>query len=372
MKQFRTTPYKKIAKPLLFLTSPDAIHSHMTTLAYGFGKTPGAAALLRGITVRRRPELETTWKGLRFSSPVGLAAGFDKNAKTMEAMHGIGFGFATVGSVTSKPCEGNPKPWFYRLPKTQSLVVHAGLANDGVEVILKRLNKLPISMQEKIPVVMSVARTNSQEASGAKEGIADYVASIEAAKHSLAVAAFEINISCPNAFGGETFTTPKLLDELLTAVDAVDAPQPKFIKMPADLEWPAFKKLLDVIVRHDIDAVTISNLAKDRSKIDLKDPLPDHIKGGLSGAPVRELSNNLIKKTYAAYGDKLTIVGVGGILSAEDAYEKITLGATYVELITGMIFNGPGFIEEVNSGVARLMKQDGFKHISEAVGSAHK
>ncbi len=372
MKQFRTTPYKKVIKPLLFLTAPDTIHSQMTSLAYGFGKTPGAAKLVRGVIVRRRPELETTWKGLSLTSPVGLSAGFDKNAKTMSAMRSIGFGFATVGSVTSLPCAGNPKPWFYRLPNTEALAVHAGLANEGVDVILGRLNALPIKVQKEFPVVLSVARTNSKEASGAEEGIADYVASVEAAKHSVAVSAFEINISCPNAFGGETYTTPKLLEALLSAIDAVHAPQPKLIKMPADLPWAEFKKLLDVIVKHDIDGVTISNLTKDRSKIELKDPLPDSVKGGISGAPVRELSNNLIRRTFAAYSDKLMIVGVGGILSAEDAYEKITLGATYVELITGLIFNGPGFIEEVNSGLVRLMKQDGFSHISEAVGSAHK
>ncbi len=372
MTTIRTTVYIKAIKPVLFLTSPDFIHHNLTQVVYGAAKVPGLTGVVRGVSARRHPELESTWKGLRFDSPLGVAAGFDKNAKTVRMMRSIGFGFSTVGSVTSQPCAGNPKPWFYRLPKTQSIAVHVGLANEGVRPILHRLHQLPRSLQKVHPVVLSVARTNSKEASGPDEGVADYVASIEQAKHSPAVAIIEINISCPNAFGGETFTTPVLLEKLLTAVDAVRAPQPILIKMPADLPWKKFKELLDVIVKHDVDGVTVSNLAKDRSKIDLKDPLPESVKGGLSGAPVRALSTALVRQTYEAYGDRLMIVGVGGVLSAEDAYEKIVNGAQYVGLITGLIFNGPSFIEDVNRGLVKLMRKDGFTHISQAVGSAVK
>lgn len=370
MSNLRVKAYHGIAKPVLFKASPDSVHTRTTQLTYAFGSVPGAARALHAVNTRRRPALVSAWKGRIFSSPVGLSAGFDKNGRTVPVMHAVGFGFATVGSVTSEVCVGNARPWFYRLPKTQSLVVNVGLANDGVRRVLQRLHALPKRLQNDYPVVLSVARTNSAEASGVDEGIADYVTSVKEAKNSPAVSFIELNISCPNAYGGETYTTPALLEKLLSAVDAVGAPQPVLVKMPVDSAWPDFKKLLDVIVKHKVEGVTIANLTKKREKIDFKEPLPDTVKGNLSGAPTRGLSTALIRKTYQSYGDKLTIIGVGGIFTAEDAYEKITNGATYVELITGLIFNGPGVVEDINKGLVRLLKQDGFTHISEAVGSA--
>jgi len=138
--------------------------------------------------------------------------------------------------------------------------------------------------------------------------------------------------------------------------------------MPSDLDWPQFNKLLQEIIKHRIAGVTISNLAKDRSKLKLKDELPATVKGNLSGKPTWEISNHLIKETFLNYGDKLTIIGVGGVFSPEDAYTKIKLGASLVELITGMIFGGPQLIGQINLGIVKLLKKDGYRHISEAIG----
>ncbi|NCS83155.1 dihydroorotate dehydrogenase (quinone), partial [Candidatus Saccharibacteria bacterium] len=128
------------------------------------------------------------------------------------------------------------------------------------------------------------------------------------------------------------------------------------------------KKLLDVAVTHGVTGVTMSNLTKQREKVEFLEPLPDSVKGGLSGAPLRERSTELVAKTYKAYGDELIIIGVGGVMSADDAYDKIKAGATFVELVTGLIMKGP-FIEELNSGLVELLKKDGYSHISEAVGA---
>lgn len=370
MSALRTVVYRRIVKPVIFKISPDAVHDYTMKLTHFAGGFPGAAPALRLVNTRRRPALETTWRGLHFSSPLGLSAGLDKNGQMVRIIHAIGFGFTTVGSVTAEYCAGNPKPWFYRLPKTQSLVVHAGLPNQGVRAILARLHRLPARLQRQYPIVLSVARTNSMNAAGCEEGIVDYVTSVTAAKHSPAISMIELNISCPNAYGGEAYTTPPLLEKLLSAVDAVKAPQPIIIKMPVDLPWAEFKKLLDVIVKHNIAGVTMANLTKRRDRVDFKEPLDDSIKGGLSGAPTRQLSTQLVRKTYEAYGDKLTIFGVGGVFTAEDAYEKIVNGASYVELVTGLILNGPGIAEEINAGLQKLLKRDGFTHISQAVGSA--
>ena len=178
----------------------------------------------------------------------------------------------------------------------------------------------------------------------------------------------ELNISCPNTYGGEPFTTPEKLEKLLKAVDAVGAKQPVFIKMPIDHEWPAFKKLLDVAVKHKIAGVTVSNLYKDRASADLKDNLPDSIKGNLSGQPTWQRSNDLIEKTYLEYGKKLTIIGVGGIFTAQQAYTKIRLGANLVEIITGVIFNGPQLAAEISYDLSKLLERDGFVNISQAIG----
>jgi dihydroorotate dehydrogenase (fumarate) len=138
--------------------------------------------------------------------------------------------------------------------------------------------------------------------------------------------------------------------------------------MPIDLTWTKFKSLLDVIVKHDVAGVTIANLSKDRSKVKFLDDLPETVEGSFSGKPTWVDSNNLIKQTYKAYGEKLVIIGVGGIFTAEDAYTKIKLGASLVELITGILFNGPQLAAEINDGLLKLLDEDGFTNISEAIG----
>ena len=144
---------------------------------------------------------------------------------------------------------------------------------------------------------------------------------------------------------------------------------PFWVKMPHLYDIKQFDSLLKVIVRHNIQGVTVANLVKDRSKIDIKDPLTDEIRGGLSGEPTREHSLELIRHAYRNYGDRLIIVGVGGVFSAEDAYAKIKAGASLVGLITGLFFEGPQLIGQINRGLVDLLKKDGFSHISEAVGA---
>jgi len=348
---------------------PDAIHSSMIRFTSIAGRVPAMRWFVRlSFKSRRDERLVQNYHGVEFDSPVGLAAGFDKNGEVVPIISVLGFGFGTVGSVTAKHCVGNPRPWFYRLPNTQSLVVNAGLANHGSRIIIKRLGQYKSHTARQFPIVLSIAKTNSQKVVDIKDGIADYVTTVKRAKNENSIKMIELNISCPNAFGGEPFTTPNRLDRLLTAVDKVGTKQPIYIKMPVNLSWDAFKPLLDVIVKHRVVGVTISNLAKDRAKVELKDELPNTVKGNLSGKPTWQISNELIRQTYLNYGDRLTIIGVGGIFSAEDAYSKIRLGASLVEIITGMIFCGPQLVTEINDGLARLLEQDGYANISQAIG----
>ncbi|NTW62206.1 quinone-dependent dihydroorotate dehydrogenase [Candidatus Saccharibacteria bacterium] len=359
----------KVTKPLIFIFPPDTTHNAMLKFSIFVGRVTLIRRFVALIFKRKAsPRLVQNIHGVKFTNPVGLAAGFDKNGEIMPTIAALGFGFGEVGSVTAEPCDGNPKPWFYRLPKTKSAVVNAGLSNCGSSTVINNINNYVPGSVNNFPIVLSVAKTNSCDVVSVDAGIADYVATIKRAKGLKSVQMIELHISCPNTHGGEPFTDSAKLEKLMKAVDQVGTNKPIFIKMPVDLPWSKFKSLLDIIVRHGVAGVTISNLTKDRTKVTIKDDIPDNVKGSFSGKPVWDLSNDLIKKTYQYYGDKLVIIGVGGVFSAQDAYTKIKLGASMVELITGIIFNGPQLAAQINDGLVRMLKRDGYSHVSDAVG----
>jgi dihydroorotate dehydrogenase len=363
--------YKHIAKPILFKVPPDTVHEHLLHVGVRTQRSNLLRKLLRSSWAYQNPkQLKQTIHNITFRNPVGLSAGFDKNFVLPPLMNAIGFGFMEGGSITFESCDGNPKPWFYRLPKSKSLVVHAGLANEGVKTIIKRLQNFPGSQVADFPINISVAKTNSPKTSSDGNAIADYVGCLRAIRHSRQGDMITINISCPNTFGGEPFTTPTRLERLLTAIDAVHLRQPVFIKMPSSIKWSDFNNLLQVIAKHHVAGLTIGNLVKDQTKTAPGEHIPASVKGGLSGKPTWETTNELIHRTRQTYGDRFIIIGVGGIFSAKDAYEKIKLGANLVELITGMVFEGPQLIGQISHGLGILLKKDGFTHISQAVGTA--
>ena len=357
--------YRYVAKPILFRFSPDSVHRNLVRVA----RVAQRSAPIRGLAAAMwrydSVNLKQTIHGQIFPNPVGLSAGFDKNAELMPLMERVGFGFVTCGSITGYQCSGNKKPWFHRLPSERSIVVNAGLPNIGSQAIAKRLMGDTLIRNRKVPMMLSVARTNTSASSTDEQAIDDYVLALKNLRQYADM--FEINISCPNTYGGEPFTTPRRLGTLLKAIDALRLHQPVFIKMPSNLPWVDYSKLLDVIVRHDVVGVTISNLRKDRNgvQVDIK------IKGNLSGRPTKALSDELIAKTYSKYGDKLTIIGVGGIFTAQDAYDKIKNGASLVALITGLIYEGPQIVGQINKGLEQLLKADGYTRIAQAVGANH-
>ena len=158
MTKVRAVLYKHVAKPVLFAFSPDQAHDMVIRMLSLAGGVPGFAGAVRAFSVSRHQELEVEWKGMYFSSPVGLSAGLDKSGRVVPMMKALGFGFSEVGSVTARPCKGNEKPWFYRLPHTESLVVHVGLANDGAEKVMRRLAKLPRPFREEYPTILYRSR----------------------------------------------------------------------------------------------------------------------------------------------------------------------------------------------------------------------
>ncbi len=355
--------YKNICKPVFFAFDPEFVHDRMTGAGEMLGRFRWSKYLVRKLFSYENRSLEQDLWSIKFKNPVGLSAGFDKDAQLYPIMGSVGFGFAEVGTITFGAYDGNPKPRLYRLPKSKGLVVYYGLKNMGAKATIGSLQK----KTKNIPQVISMGRTNSKETVALEKGLADYLNCVKEFKASGVGDIYEINISCPNTFGGEPFFDEANLEKLLAGIRALDVSKPIFIKMPIHLPWLEFKKIVDIALRFGVDALTIGNLAKDRDGV--KDKIPDNVSGGLSGKLTEKLSNDLISATYKYCGDKIKIIGVGGIFSAEDAYEKIRRGASLVELITGMIYEGPQLIGEINKKLAQFLERDGYKNISEAVGT---
>ncbi len=284
-------------------------------------------------------------------------------------MKAVGFGWMMGGSVTWGEYGGNKGAWFYRLPKSRSLVVNAGLPSEGSPVVSNRVSRYKESLFDTFTLGISIAKTNTAATVSEQDAVDDYCASLKQFDTLRQVKLLEINISCPNTFGGEPFTTPDRLEKLLAKVDKLSLKKPVFIKMPINLPLAEFDSLLDVLVRHHVAGVTIGNLHKDRNTVELQDDLPDEVKGNLSGTPTKHITTHLIEHTYNRHGKALVIIGVGGIMSAMDAYEKICAGASLVGLITGLIFEGPTLPGDINYGLIRLLRADGYTSINQAIGS---
>jgi dihydroorotate dehydrogenase (fumarate) len=351
-------------KPVMFRSKPDAAHDVMLKFGAFAGKVPFLLALLRFACKVESDALKVNAMGIDYKNPIGLGAGLDKNAAIAACLHSCGFGHATFGSITARKSVGNPKPWFHRLLKYYALVVHVGLANDGVDTNGDKIAAEAEKFGADMRVAASIARTNDKEASNSlDDAVADYVYSMR--KIAGRTQFIELNISCPNTYNGEPFTHPDNLEILLTALDEIDRKgTPMTVKMPADKTWKEFRELLKVIEKHDAQAVTIANLRKDRTGIDM----PDGIKGNLSGALTYEKSNDFIRRTYQEFGDRFAIIGLGGVFTAEHAYAKIRAGATLVELVSGLMFKGPQVVADIKFGLAKLLERDGFNSVAEAVG----
>ena len=360
--------YVSIVKPILFNFKPDGVHHGMVAMTKAVQCVPGLRELPK-LWAHHDKKLETEVAGIHFKNPIGLSAGFDKEISMLRMIRAVGFGWMTGGSVTWGEYKGNDGAWYYRLPNTKSLVVNAGLPSEGTEVVSQRVSRYDTSLFADFPLNVSVAKTNTKSTVSEAEAVRDYCASLEVFDKIGQVSMLEINISCPNTFGGEPFTTPERLEKLLAAIDLLNLTKPVFIKMPINLPLEKFDDLLSTVVNHKVHGVVIGNLHKDRQSVDIKDVLPDSVKGNLSGAPTRDVTTELIRRTYRAYGDRLIVVGVGGIFSAEDAYEKIRAGASLVALITGLIFEGPSLAGDINHGLVRLLRRDGYSNIAEAVGA---
>ncbi len=253
-----------------------------------------------------------------------------------------------------------------RLPKSKSLMVNKGFKNLGASKTADKLTNQTF----KIPLGISIGKTNTKTKETQKSAIADILQAFDIfEKANIKNAFYELNISCPNLYGNISFYPAKNLDELLSAVDELKLNKPIFIKMPINESDASTVKMLDVIVRHKIAGIIIGNLQKDRKNPILIKEEMKWKTGNFSGLPTQKRSDELITLAHKHCKNKLVIIGCGGIFSAEDAYRKIKLGASLVQLITGLIYEGPLLVAKMNKELPKLLEKDGFKNINEAIDS---
>lgn len=357
-----TFGYKHVIKPVfVFSQRPDEAHDQMIKFCQITKNIAPLMWLERSMLNYSDPILKTSVMGVDFSNPFGLSAGLDKNCEMPVLLDNIGLGFETVGSTTSRPCAGNAKPWFHRLPEYDSMMVHVGLANIGSETVIERAEQAWTDAKE-MQISVSIARTNDDQVGDLDEGIEDYCISMRRAAGRTAMV--EVNVSCPNTTAGEPFTeSAENLDKLFTALDKIDRPQPTLVKMPLNKSWDEFKELLDVLAAHKVEGVSLANLQKDRTGMSI----PSDWEGGLSGGPCTRASNELVKKVRKTYGDRFAIAGIGGIFTPQQAYERIRSGADLVMFISSLMFRGPQQVTVLKRGLADLLRKDGFDSVEQAV-----
>ena len=344
--------YSRIAKPLFFLFDPELMHRIFVRTGVFLGNYQMLKGITRVLFSYQDKMLEQELLGIRFRNPVGLSAGFDKDAELISIMEDVGFGFSEVGSVTALACKGNSGKRLKRVPDKKGIWVNFGLNNAGADEIHKRLR----NNRYGIPFGVSIARTNCRETADEETAVKDYVYS---ARKFREVADFLVlNISCPNAYGGQPFSQGRRFEKLAREISKLKIKKPLFVKLSPDLTKREIDKIILLSKKYGLKGFICTNLTKDKTKKS----------GGYSGKMLEKKSDEVLRYVYQKTKGKFVLIGVGGIFSAEDAYRKIKLGANMVELITGMIYKGPGLIGEINRGLCELLKKDGYKNIGEAVG----
>lgn len=345
-----------LARPLLNRLDPESAHT-LTIQALG-------ALRYLSLPTKDDPRLEIRTLGMKFPNPVGLAAGFDKNAAVIQQMLGFGFGFVEAGTVTPRPQSGNPKPRIFRLTEDRGVINRLGFNNEGIGPAKARLQKVQNNS--------GIWGINIGANKDATDRVADYVTGLQ----ELAPLAHyvTVNISSPNTPGLRGLQNKSELDGLLKAVLAARRGLPRIppllVKIAPDLDDHGCADIAELALAHGIDGLIVSNTTIVRPA-SLRSAHRDET-GGLSGAPLFTRSTEVLRTMYHLTQGKITLVGVGGISSGEDAYAKIRAGASLVQLYTAMAYEGPGIVGRIKRELLRCLERDGLTSIVDAVGKENR
>jgi dihydroorotate dehydrogenase len=357
-----------IIRPILFRLPAESAHEFaLKALRTGLATSFTREAVAKRLATREFGSLNRF--GLEFSNPIGLAGGFDKNGSYTRELAALGFGFIEVGTVTNQPQPGNPKPRLFRLPKDRALINRLGFNNVGATQVAENLR----NYRPACVVGVNIGKSRSV---AIEDAVADYLASFEAVYEVADYVA--VNVSSPNTPNLRELQSAHRLKELLTALQRTNAelaarssrePKPLLLKIAPDLSESEIEQIVAVAIDANIAGIIATNTTTRRDG--LQTPAAEVQRfgdGGLSGAPLRSRSNEVISLIYNLTGGKLPIIGVGGVFTAEDAWAKICAGASLVQLYTGFIYEGPSIARRINDGLQRVLSRENFVSFDAAVG----
>lgn len=348
--------YKNIVVPLVQRVDPEIAHSI------------AVYALKWRLLSKEKSEdpvlLRTYVWDMIFKNPLGIAAGFDKQGEAIEGLHDIGFGFIEIGSVTPKPQPGNPKPRVFRLLEDKAIVNRYGFNSDGHDIVWERIKQL--RENKDFTGIIGINLGKNKDSSDA---VQDYINGIK--KFADVVDYFVINVSSPNTPGLRNLQNKKELETLLTKVNntrkAINSQQPLLLKLAPDLSDSELQDVADVVLQPNtkVDGLILCNTTTQRINLINVNQTES---GGLSGAPLTDISTKIISDMYKRTKGKIPIIGVGGVFSGEDAYHKIKAGASLVQVYTSYIYNGPPIVGRIKRELNEILEKDGFTSVREAVG----
>jgi dihydroorotate dehydrogenase len=365
--------YSSLIRSLLFQLDAETAHHGTVEACRLAGALPLVPEITRACLEFKAPELQCEAAGMQFDHPIGLAAGWDKSGRALRMLDHLGFAFAEIGSISAQPSQGNPKPRLFRLPQDQAIIVNYGLPNDGAEVIAPRL----AAHRMRIPLGVNIVKTNygpGAPACGDEDILADYERSVSLVHRHAGY--LMLNLSCPNAADGKDFyAQPGNIARLLQLLKPLGITCPVFLKVAprddpaeherllAETDSFAFVRGFSFNLPPGKPTTTTLRLSTPRSEW-------ENLPGAVSGKPVEDLINRCIAGLASRMNrQRHVIIGTGGVFTAADAYRKLRLGASLVQIYTALIYEGPGVIARINRGLCQLLARDGFRHVSEAVGA---
>ena len=334
--------YKLLLKPLFFLFDPELVHHTVFKLIKLSNKIPGISNIIRSIYVIKDKRLERHLFGLTFPNPVGLAAGFDKDAKLYHELSNFGFGFIEIGTLTPKPQVGNPKKRMFRLTEDKGLINRLGFNNEGVESVINRL--------KKNKGVLIGGNIGKNKTTPNKNAVKDYVYCFNMLFDY--VDYFVVNVSSPNTPNLRELQDKSNLKRLLSTLSNLnqtrDQPKPILLKIAPDLNEKQLLDVVEIVTNLNIDGVIATNTTL--SRVNLKSSKKNET-GGLSGLPLKDKSTDVIKFLHKKSKNAFPIIGVGGVHRPDDAIEKLNAGASLVQMYTGFIYEGPGIVKRINKAL---------------------
>ncbi len=339
--------YTYLIRPLLFLFDPEKVHHFTVKFLHVIHQVPGIPGLLRGLFTVNDKRLQRQFLGLTFANPVGLAAGFDKDAQMVDLLAPFGFGFIEIGTLTPQPQAGNPRPRLFRLPGDQALVNRMGFNNDGVEAAVQRL-------RQRQATVLVGGNIGKNKATDNDLAISDYEYCFEAL--FAVVDYFVVNVSSPNTPNLRALQDKEPLFNLLTRLQARNrqkpARKPILLKIAPDLSDSQLQEIIGIVQETKIDGIIATNTTIERQGLTTAPQKLAAIgAGGLSGKPLADRATAVIRFLRQGLGPEAVIIGVGGIMTPEEALAKLRAGANLIQIFTGFIYNGPSFVKNINKAI---------------------